>query len=285
MINTPGWANLLDDWANAPVTFTTARTSNSITTATVTTRGRKYFCKAAPADQSKAVQKLRVEAVASTAHQQAAAPFHGLLEGHGWAALVFDHVEGRHPRFCPAAIGLELTDRIANLIRTPAEVPAPDLPSITDRFNNTPDWDRLQDDHPHLIRPETKDFLTDGQQSRMALLEGTHIAHTDIHQGNIIVADQDTTIIDWGWAAHATPWFDQALLGVQLIAAGASITRVVDHLRTRHIGHPCSTDELTAFAIEMSRYWISRTITSPAEQHLWHLIEAAGWLTCQLIEG
>ncbi|WP_199034710.1 phosphotransferase [Glycomyces salinus] len=283
MIIAPGWANLVSRWADHPAAVSNIHTNGSITTATFTAGSRKYFCKAAPTDHIEAVQALRVEATASTIHRQASAPFHGLLEGHDWSVLLFDHIDGEHPHFYPPESGLALSERIANLIKAPSgEASTSALPPITERIDSAPDWSTLVDDHPGLVASTAKEFLIGGQRERMRRLDGAHVAHTDIHRGNILVNGQELTIVDWGWAARAAPWFDQALLGVQLIAAGASTTRVTHCLHTRHIGHPCSADELAAFAVEMGRYWIGRLITDPAERYLWTLIKTAGCLALSL---
>lgn len=279
----PGWARLAADWADQPVAVEHTNISVGITTAVLNLPGRRLFCKAAPGNDPAALQRLHIEATATAVHRQAAAPFHGLFRDHGWTALLFDYVDGHHPRFHPPQQGLALADRIADSIREPSrDTVASGLPSITDRVDSVPNWKTLLHDHPWLIRTAASDFLINGQDERLRRLDGDHVAHTDIHRGNILVHDQELTVVDWGWAARAAPWFDQALLGVQLVAAEASIARVTRRLHTRHIGHPCSADELTAFAVEMSRYWIGRLTANPAEQHLWHLAEAAGQLARQL---
>jgi len=281
--DTPHWTEIVGRWANQPVDVENTESRGAITTATVNAGERRYFCKAAPTTAPGALQALRIETVATSAHRQAAAPFYGHLRSADWHVLVFDHVNGEHPTWHPPNEGFALAERIAELIKNQGGRPSIEhLPAVADRINTAPDWKDLATEHPWLIQTASKDYLIDGQAERMSHLDGTHIAHTDIHPGNIILTGDRITVVDWGWAATAPPWFDQAIIGVQLINAGVRPDTVITNICGKRSLQLCKPEALRAFAVELARYWFGRYTQDQAANDLLNLVYAANRLATSL---
>jgi hypothetical protein len=270
------WLGIVNSWAGQRCTIEHTQARGAFVTATVKTGEHRYFCKAAPVTAPSALQDLRIETIATNAHRQAAAPFYGQLRGPAWEVLVFDHIDGEHPSWHPPAQVFALFERIADLTKFPGGRPdIKQLPAVIDRINAAPDWEILVREHPWLVHSAAKDYLIDGQAERMRHLTGTHIAHTDIHPGNVLVNDDRIRVIDWGWAATAPNWFDQAVIGVQLVNAGVRPDTMIESICSDLTGHPCTPESLRAFAIEMGRYWIGRYLNNLEARHLLNLILAA----------
>ncbi|WP_396454977.1 aminoglycoside phosphotransferase family protein [Actinomadura sp.] len=137
----------------------------------------------------------------------------GSFDRAGWVTLVFEDIDGRHPREPWDAAEL---DRVLDaLVRLASSMtPAPiDAPTAGERFGASfRGWRRLAAGGDLTgLDPWARRNL-----ARLAALEdawedaaaGTTLAHADVRADNILLTGDRVVIVDWPWACLAAPWFD-----------------------------------------------------------------------------
>ena len=178
--------------------------------------GRSAFVKSAGPDPNPDTPRLhRAEArVAAVLPPSAPVPrLLGSFDRHGWVTLVFDDVDGRHPREPWDAAEL---DRVLTALGdlASAMTPAPiDAPTAAERFGGAFRGWRLLAAGEDLggLDPWARRNL-----ARLAALEGdweaasagTTLAHADLRADNLLLTDDRVVVVDWPWACLAAPWFD-----------------------------------------------------------------------------
>jgi phosphotransferase family enzyme len=184
--------------------------------------GGRVFCKGARVD-SKGAGMCRVEARVGPYLPVRVPRLRWEIETAGWLVLGFDHVEGRHPDFSPGSADIPLVvEALAECAAALTPSPTQALPSLGDLFTRVEPWRRLRENPPAALDPWTRANLTrfaGREQVAAELASGSTLAHTDLHEANILI-DREAHVLDWALAKLAAPWVDTSHLVIRLIAAG-----------------------------------------------------------------
>ena len=151
--------------------------------------GERVFCKGVRVDGNAAAM-CRVEARVGPYLPVRVPRLRWEIETAGWLVLGFDHVEGRRLDFSPGSADIPLVvDALTECAAVLTPSPARSLPSLGELFTRVEPWRRLRDDPP-AFDPWTHANLTRfaGQEHAAAeLASGCTLAHTDIHESNILI--------------------------------------------------------------------------------------------------
>jgi len=206
-----------------------------------TTSGRRAFVKAvSPAQNEYSAQLARREATIA-AELPVGAPVPRLLgtydEGHdhsdGWVALVFEDIEGRHPRtpWVDAELAATVTAlRELALTLTPSPLTA--VPTAAEHLgSDLAGWHKVAADPPGDLDPWAAAHLTElraaADRGLAAIGTGNTLTHCDVRADNLLVRpDGSIVIVDWPAACTGPAWFDTVLLGMNVIVYGGSPERV-----------------------------------------------------------
>ncbi|MET7533504.1 hypothetical protein [Streptomyces goshikiensis] len=201
-----------------------------------TARG-PVFVKAIPADDP-AAEMYRTEMAAVRTLPAGIGP--ALLtaaESHGWIALAFDYVAGRHPDLAPGSPDLHtLTETLTHAHAALTPCPLPSAPPLADSpiFSGRP----LPEEYGH----------------------GDTLLHCDLRADNLLVTPDGTiTLLDWAWPYRGPAWAEFALLVPQLILTGhtpANAERWAAQAPAYRGAPPAGID---AIAEALTDYWTSRT--------------------------
>ena len=182
----------------------------------VTASGRRAFVKAASSSlnsDSPHLHRREARIVSVLPHDLPIPRFLGMHDDGEWVAVVFDDVDGRHPR-------LSGTDRAAVLTALdsisarplPAQTLAM-LPPLADELRQDfQGWERLRGEpYPGLDPWATRNQARLESLSAAAAdaLSGNRLVHGDLRADNLLIGSEGKAVlVDWPWAAHGAPWFD-----------------------------------------------------------------------------
>lgn len=193
----------------------------------------------------------------------------------GWLVLGFEAVPGEHADLSPNAPDLpKVAEAVQSLIAVgPLEAHASlDVPRLAEQWGWLAAWRRLAHDQnaelDHWTRQRLSDFV-DLETVAFDRLDGPHLAHTDLHPLNILVADR-ARIVDWAWSRLAAPWVDPALLVPRLVIAGHT-PREAEEWADQFPGwRDLDQETRTAFAVVVLGVWehMRRTDPSPHREQL-----------------
>ncbi|TYB42540.1 aminoglycoside phosphotransferase family protein [Actinomadura chibensis] len=180
--------------------------------------GRRAFAKSVgpePNPDSPGIHRAEARIAAALPASAPVPRLLGALDRDGWVTLVFEDVDGRHPRdpWSDADLGrvLGALGELASAM-TPSPV---DAPTLAERFGGAfRGWRILAADPGRALAgldPWARTNL-----ARLAALEaewedaaaGTTLAHADIRADNVLLTADRVVVIDWPWACLAAPWFD-----------------------------------------------------------------------------
>jgi len=182
----------------------------------VTASGRRAFVKAVSSSLNPESPHLhrREARIVNVLPEDLPIPrFLGMHDDGGWVALVFDDVDGRHPR-------LSGTDRAAVLTALdsisarplPAQTLAV-LPPLADELRQDfQGWERLRSApypglDPWAARNQAR--LESLSAAAADALSGNRLVHGDLRSDNLLIGSEGKVVlVDWPWAAHGAPWFD-----------------------------------------------------------------------------
>ncbi|WP_330253413.1 phosphotransferase [Nocardia sp. NBC_00565] len=176
----------------------------------------------------------------------------------GWFIVVFDDVDGRHPRLDrPTELGavLAAVERLATAL-TPS--PLPDVPTIADDYGPRLNcWRRFAGHGP----PSDLDSWTLSNLDRLAELESTWsepaagdtLLNTDLRPDNMLLrADGAVAVIDWAWPCRGAAWIDLVSLAPSIAASGVDPDPIL-------AAHPSTGDAdpaaIDAFICALVGYW------------------------------
>jgi hypothetical protein len=192
--------------------------------------GRRAFVKAVSrAQNDRSVELARREAAVAAA-LPASAPVPRLLGSHDdgyWVVMIFEDIEGRHPRtpWVPAELAATVTAlRELALAATPA--PLTEIPAAADSLRgNFAGWSRIAEDPPADLDPWAAGRLAElcaaADRGLVAVGEGRTLVHCDIRADNLLVRDDGSiVIVDWPWACTGPAWLDRVLLAMNVIFCG-----------------------------------------------------------------
>lgn len=185
----------------------------------VTASGRRAFVKAVGSalnEQSPGMHRAEAGVVRRLPTGIPTPRLLGVHDDGDWVALVYEDVEGRHPRTpwedTEVAAVLEALRRLA--------VPVDGLPSLRDdTADDFAGWQRLAADPPPdagTVDPWVKDnlaLLDELAQEGLAALQGDRLVHADIRADNLLIQrDGSVMVVDWPFGCRGPAWFDTLTL-------------------------------------------------------------------------
>ncbi|MEU8803992.1 aminoglycoside phosphotransferase family protein [Spirillospora sp. NPDC048819] len=220
--------------------------------------GRRAFVKIAGPEPNPDTSALHRAEARISAALPASAPVPRLLgsfDRDGWVTLVFEDVDGRHPREPWDAAEL---DRVLGALGelASAMTPAPiDAPTAAERFGAVFRGWRLLTAGEDLtgLDPWVRRNLT-----RLAALEdaweeasaGPALAHADLRADNLLLTADRVVVVDWPWACLAAPWFDlvTTLPSIRMQGGPPPAGVFAAHPVARHADDAAVTSVLAALA-------------------------------------
>jgi Ser/Thr protein kinase RdoA (MazF antagonist) len=195
----------------------------------VTASGDRAFVKAVSPDQNQvSADMARIEARVAAA-LPADAPAPALLgtydDGH-WVALVFEDVDGRHPRTPWVEPELDAAVRgLTRLARSLTPSPLPDLPRASDRLAvEFGGWSRIAANPPADLEPwlvPRLDELVTRSTQALESLTGDTLVHCDVRADNMLYTPAgDVVFVDWPWACVGPAWLDMSQLALNVLVHG-----------------------------------------------------------------
>lgn len=205
----------------------------------VTASGDRFFVKAvSPAQNPRSAEMARAELHIASA-LPAAAPVPRLLgtfDDGDWVVLVFEDIDGRHPRTPwvenEAETAVRALGQLADAL-TPA--PAKDAPAAADLLrHDLSGWRRIVADPPADLDPWLAAHLDDllaAAERAQAALTGDTLAHCDIRADNMLLRpDGSVVFVDWPSGCIGPAWLDRALLAMNVLVYGGDGDRILAEL-------------------------------------------------------
>ncbi|MGW2282860.1 phosphotransferase family protein [Streptomyces sp. NPDC001770] len=225
------------------------------------TDGRRFFVKAAPADDPLTAANLHEGAVLAALPPGAPAPaVVGVHHDAGWTAVVIAHLDGPHPDLSPASPDPgQIWALLDKLTSTPAPASYAQTVSTTPSTSATlHGWDELAAQPPGDLAPAARDLLphlAEHEAAWPALAHGDRIVHGDLRADNMARDHHlGVTFVDWAHATTGPACIDATSLAPQLVLAGhepADIARLLHE-------HPATAeqpDTTTAFLAALTGHW------------------------------
>ncbi len=203
-----GWAELprsvraeVERGLGSPVRTAVGQTggfTHGVASRLVLADDRRAFAKAIPVDDALArIYRAEARIAAGLPRSVPAPPLRFTAETDGWFAMVFDDVEGRHPRLgdpADLAAVLATVERLADVL-TPS--PLPEVRTVTDSYGHA--LSRWQQFAEHGPPPDLDDWSR-RNLDRLAELEATWpercagetLLHTDLRPDNMLLSSDGT---------------------------------------------------------------------------------------------
>jgi len=216
--------------------------------AVLETRGGRFFCKGAAADNSMGWMH-RNEARINPYLPAPMPRLHWQVEVDGWLVLGFEYVEGRHPDLSPGSPDLPavaVTLGAMAVALTPC--PVPKVQAATVRWADR-------------IAPEAVD--------------GKTLVHTDVTPHNFLIHTDGVTVVDWSMPCRGAAWIDTALMVVRLIRAGHPPEQAEAWTSQIPVWSTARTEAVDAFAVGIAALSRDRQQQRPSAAHLGPLADAA----------
>jgi Ser/Thr protein kinase RdoA (MazF antagonist) len=202
----------------------------------VTASGDGAFVKAvSPGQNERSAEMARAEAEVN-AVMPGEAPVPRLIgtfdDGH-WIVLVFEDIEGRHPRTPWEEAELDTAVRtLENLASALTPCPLPDARPAAEVLGDDLDgWRRIAADPPGDLDPLFAAHLGEliaASDRALASLAGDTLVHCDIRADNMLVRpDGSMVIVDWPSGSAGPPWLDTALLAMNVLVFGGDGDRIM----------------------------------------------------------
>ncbi|MGK5677605.1 hypothetical protein [Actinoplanes sp. URMC 104] len=214
--------------------------------ATLTTGGRRVFCKGSRLDTER-VGFLRTE-IRLNEHLPAdlTPRLQWTTEMQGWLIAGFDHVPGAPADLRPGSPDLPaVAAALTSMAQTLTPAPAVDVQPATARWGG-------------LLNP--------------ALVDGDTLLHTDMTHNNFLVSGARSWVVDWSMPCRGAVWIDTARMLIRLIRAGHTAADAEAWAAALPMWEHASSEALDAFAraaATVSRRLRDRNPSAP------HLVEMA----------
>ena len=194
--------------------------------------GQRIFCKAVGEVQNLGSVALARRELAVNQVLPAGLPIpvmrHGVELADGWVLLLFDDLDGRHPRL-PWRRD-EFRAALASIAQVAQQVPIadPSLPSAMDLLG--PDLDQFAlvaadppGDLDPWVRAHLPELVQRSAQARSALV-GEALCQLDARADNMVLDAQGAVwLVDWPWACRGPAWLDLALLAMTALSRGGEL--------------------------------------------------------------
>ena len=150
--------------------------------------------------------------------------------------LVFEDIEGRHPRTPWVEDELDAAVRaLGDLADALTPSPVPDAPTAADHLrHDLGGWRRIAADPPADLDPWVAEHLDDlvaAAERALAALAGDTLVHCDIRADNMLLRpDGSLVFVDWPWGSIGPAWLDRALLALNVLVHGGDGDRILAEL-------------------------------------------------------
>ena len=221
--------------------------------------GDKVFCKGVRVD-SDAARMHQHETLVNGALRTAFAPrLLWRVTIDGWLVLGFEHVAGRHADLSPGSPDLPIiAESLSALARDLTPSPVAGVRDLREKWERVRAWRQLRDDPPTTLDEWTRVHLAQFaalEPVAAELVGGSTLAHTDVHELNLLIDDGSACLVDWAWAHVAAAWVDTAFLVIRLIQTGHSPAEAETWAATSDAWRAAPPAAVDAFAIEIYGMW------------------------------
>ncbi|MFE5029240.1 aminoglycoside phosphotransferase [Streptomyces sp. NPDC056656] len=172
----------------------------------------------------------------------------------GWDILGFEAIDGHHADYSPGSADLP---KVTEGMRRLGEIPCPDI--------------ELRQAEQRLAG--YVDNLADAE-----LFKGDALLHTDWNNHNVLITDDHTHLVDWGWATRGAAWLDPAHWIIWLIAAGHTPAQAEELAARLPAWGTAPAESVDAFAKATSKLWAEIAGNSPDNWPAPLLSAATLWL-------
>lgn len=225
--------------------------------------GRWVFVKGMPAGHPLAGMYEQEAAVAAAVPLGFSSP--ALLWSGGvedWVLLLFDDVDGRHPRLAPGSADLPaVLDTVASMGEVLSPCPYAGARPVAEamaRVSNC--WRMLAAEPPSDLAPWCLRHLAnmvEWETRWMSAAEGDTLLHADLRPDNMVRehAGGEVFVVDWAFGYRGAAWFDTAWIVPYLIMDGhtpASAEAALAGIPAWESAHP---DAVTALAVSVAGHW------------------------------
>ncbi|THV35689.1 phosphotransferase [Glycomyces buryatensis] len=190
-----------------------------------------------------------------------------VVEADEWVLLGWEYVEGRHASLVPGSPDLAHIAKALHDLAARSPLAGRDtFASESRRWEQMRPWARLAVKPPEQLDQWVSanlDRFAGQEAAALDALAGDHLAHTDLHELNLLIDERQAKLIDWAWARRAAPWVDAEMLTLRLVAAGHPCEEA-DRWRLAHLPHPDLEPEVRRmFAVEMLGVWAYLAMRKP----------------------
>lgn len=243
---------------------------------TLITDGGTVFVKASKQENHPGIHALALE-LRTNRYLPAMAPrVLWKAESQDWIAVGYEAVTGRHANFAPTS--QDLPHVLGVLVETAAHHAEhlAQFESLAARWGRISPWRTLTTTNPRVMtqweRGRARDFV-DRELYVFDLLSGaTSVAHTDMHERNVLIGQRGARLVSWAWACRAPAWVDPAILAVRLIEAGHTPQQAEGWVAQVPAWKAASPDALDAFAVALLGLWMLNSrypaLTAAARQYV-----------------
>ncbi|MBA8924248.1 hypothetical protein BC739_001445 [Kutzneria viridogrisea] len=255
--------------------------SSDLTTVLRFDCGQRVFLKGVHG-RSRRMRWLRNEITASTLAPGIAPRvlFHADIDG--WLVVAFEHIAGRAASLAPGSADLPL---VAETVQRIGSIAAPNLRSLSERWNQADWWSKTAAEEPELVRDW--DTVEMDRWSAMVpdLVDGERLLHTDLHGEQFLIDSGTVHVVDWGFPGRGALWVDTAFLLLRLIDAGHHPTEAEAWAWEQSTSAGLIEHTLTAFAAYLAGMWSYWAATSAAPGTLYRAQLARDYVSWRLREN
>jgi aminoglycoside phosphotransferase (APT) family kinase protein len=276
----PDWAALptsarsaLECWLDARVASATSERSGfspGVAARVQTADPRRFSVKAGGADPNPDLPTIyrREARIASALPPDAPAPrFLWSYEDEvsGWVMLVFEEVDGAHPRL--PWVDEEL-DRVLAALRGMANslTPSPvsDVPTAREDFTERMNGWQLLRDAPgsHLDEWSIRHLkaLAEAEAQAAAAVQGDSLVHFDIRADNLLLTADGVVFVDWPLAVLGAPWLDLLFFAPSVQMQGGPRP---EELLARCDSGEVDADSITAVVVAIAGFFTQHSLLPP----------------------
>nr|WP_083975894.1 phosphotransferase [Herbidospora sakaeratensis] len=234
----------------------------------------RAFVKAVPADHVLAPKYRAEAAVAELMPVTTSAPrlrWSGDLAG--WAVLVFEDVEGRHPDLAPGSADVAVAVAgVAALAETLTPSPANVALSSEARGGFLHGWGDLLRSGADGLGPWERDrlgLLAELERVWVPHSAGLSLVHGDIRPDNLLIGsrqsddDEVLLVVDWAQPSIGAAWQDVVDLIPHMIMAGHAPVEAEDALSHLRAWQELPDIVITSYCVAYAGYWARMSMQPP----------------------